>query len=79
MNAPEESTTGEMKPMLGGQRRQDLRAGVRVRIVEKHNQPTGILTEGVVRELLTRSAFHPHGIKVRLETGQVGRVKEILP
>jgi uncharacterized repeat protein (TIGR03833 family) len=55
-----------------------VHVGARVRIVEKLNQRTGITTEGVVKELLTRSAFHPHGIKVRLQSGQVGRVKEIL-
>jgi len=65
--------------MATGQNRQDVKAGSRVRIVEKQNQPTGITTEGVVNELLTSSSFHPHGIKVRLKTGQVGRVKEILP
>jgi uncharacterized repeat protein (TIGR03833 family) len=64
--------------LANGQNRQDVRAGAKVRIVEKHNQRTGILTEGVVRELLTGSTFHPHGIKVRLTTGQVGRVKEVL-
>ena len=65
--------------MATGQNRQDVKAGARVRIVEKQNQPTGITTEGVVNELPTSSSFHPHGIKVRLKTGQVGRVKEILP
>lgn len=65
--------------MGNGQNRQDVKPGARVRIVEKHNQGTGATTEGVVRDLLTKSPFHPHGIKVRLETGQVGRVKEILP
>jgi uncharacterized repeat protein (TIGR03833 family) len=64
--------------VASGQNRQDVKVGARVRIVEKQNQPTGITTEGVVKELLTRSSFHPHGIKVRLMTGQVGRVKEIL-
>ncbi|HZK67828.1 MAG TPA: YwbE family protein [Chloroflexota bacterium] len=64
--------------MSSGQQRRDVRVGVRVRIVEKHNQQTGTTTEGIVRQLLTKSATHPHGIKVRLETGQVGRVKEIL-
>lgn len=64
--------------MASGQQRQDVRVGARVRIVEKHNQRTGITTEGIVRELLTKSPFHPHGIKVRLESGQVGRVKEIM-
>lgn len=65
--------------MAGGQHRQEVQVGTRVRIVEKHNQRSGTTTEGIVREMLTRSAFHPHGIKVRLQTGQVGRVKEILP
>lgn len=60
--------------MATGQHRQDVQVGARVRIVEKHNQRTGVTTEGIVKELLTKSAFHPHGIKVRLETGQVGRV-----
>ena len=64
--------------MPSGQNRQDVRIGARVRIVEKHNQGTGVTTEGVVRDLLTKSPTHPHGIKVRLESGQVGRVKEIL-
>lgn len=64
--------------MASGQRREDVPPGTRVRIVEKHNQPTGLTTEGVVRDVLTKSAQHPHGIKVRLQTGQVGRVKEAL-
>lgn len=64
--------------MASGQIRQDVRIGARVRIVEKQNQGSGVTTEGVVREILTKSPTHPHGIKVRLETGQVGRVKEIL-
>jgi len=49
-----------------------------VRIVEKHNQWSGVTTDGIVKDVLTKSAFHPHGIKVRLVSGQVGRVKEIL-
>ena len=64
--------------MTSGQSRQDVRIGAKVRIVEKQNQRTGVTTEGIVKDLLTSSAFHPHGIKVRLETGIVGRVKEIL-
>ncbi|MBI2844331.1 MAG: YwbE family protein [Armatimonadetes bacterium] len=52
--------------------------GQRVRIVEKQNQATGELTEGVVDQILTRSASHPHGIKVRLTDGRVGRVQEIV-
>ena len=49
-----------------------------VRVVQKHHQRTGELTEGVIRRLLTKSASHPHGIKVILESGIVGRVKEIV-
>lgn len=64
---------------MDGRRRADIRVGGRVRIVQKQDQGTGRLTEGVVRDILTRSPDHPHGIKVRLETGEVGRVKEILP
>jgi uncharacterized repeat protein (TIGR03833 family) len=52
--------------------------GLHVRIVLKKDQRTGKLTEGVVKEILTKSPAHPHGIKVRLESGEVGRVKEIL-
>ncbi len=55
--------------------RASIRPGLRVAIVLKEDQRTGRLTEGVVREILTRSPHHPHGIKVRLESGEVGRVK----
>jgi uncharacterized repeat protein (TIGR03833 family) len=61
-----------------GNNRADIRVGSRVKVVQKQNQRTGTLTEGVVRDILTKSATHPHGIKVRLENGIVGRVKEIL-
>jgi len=60
-----------------GRRRENIRPGLSVSIVQKRDQPTGALTEGVVDRILTNSAFHPHGIKVRLESGDVGRVKEI--
>ena len=60
-----------------GRKRQDVYPGLEVAIVLKKDQRTGHLTEGVVKDLLTKSSFHPHGIKVRLEDGQVGRVKEI--
>ena len=50
---------------------------MRVAIVQKQDQRTGRLTEGVVRDVLTKSATHPHGIKVRLESGEVGRVKQV--
>jgi uncharacterized repeat protein (TIGR03833 family) len=59
-------------------RRAQLKPGLRVRIILKQDQLTGKLTEGIVKELLTSSATHPHGIKVRLVDGQVGRVKEIV-
>ncbi len=58
--------------------RKKIKVGQRVRIVLKKDQRTNKLTEGVVKEILTKSGTHPHGIKVRLESGQVGRVKEII-
>jgi uncharacterized repeat protein (TIGR03833 family) len=58
--------------------RSDIRAGLRVSIVEKQNQPTGMRTEGVVARILTKSPSHPHGIKVMLRDGRVGRVQEIV-
>ncbi len=64
---------------MDGTRRADIKVGSPVRIVLKQDQGSGKLTDGVVREILTGSPVHPHGIKVRLETGEVGRVKEILP
>ena len=57
--------------------RTEIRPGQRVRIVEKQNQPTGLQTKGVVARILTKSACHPHGIKVMLEDGRVGRVQAI--
>ena len=60
-----------------GNIRSDVRPGLEVDIVLKKDQRTGALTRGVVKDLLTNSAFHPHGIKVRLRDGQVGRVKVI--
>ncbi len=63
---------------MEGQNRSDISAGMRVKVVRKEDQRTGALTEGIVRDILTKSPHHPHGIKVRLESGIVGRVKEIL-
>jgi len=63
---------------MNGQRRSDIKPGLRVLIVEKQNQRSGETTEGIVRDILTNSPDHPHGIKVRLEDGTVGRVKEIV-
>jgi uncharacterized repeat protein (TIGR03833 family) len=64
---------------MDGRSRADIRPGSRVRVVQKQDQRTGRLTEGIVQDILTRSGSHPHGIKVRLSNGIVGRVKEILP
>lgn len=58
--------------------RSEIRPGLRVRIVEKQNQRTGALSDGVVTRILTKSPMHPHGIKVMLEDGKVGRVQAIL-
>lgn len=63
---------------MNGQRRKDIRPGIRVAIVLKQDQRTGRQTVGIVKDLLTSSPTHPHGIKVRLMDGQVGRVQEIL-
>ena len=64
--------------IMNGKQRKNIKLGARVQVVEKHNQKSGVLTEGVVAKVLTNSASHPHGIKVRLESGKVGRVKKIL-
>jgi uncharacterized repeat protein (TIGR03833 family) len=61
-----------------GKSRNDIKPGLKVNIVLKADQKTGKLTQGIVKDILTNSGTHPHGIKVRLEDGQVGRVKEIL-
>jgi len=63
---------------MDGTRRSDINKGSRVSVVLKKDQRTGKLTEGIVKDLLTNSPSHPHGIKVRLESGDVGRVKSIL-
>ena len=64
---------------MDGRKRANIKPGTRVNIVQKQDQRTGELTEGYVQDILTNSPTHPHGIKVRLETGEVGRVQEILP
>jgi uncharacterized repeat protein (TIGR03833 family) len=64
--------------MTGGQYRKDIMPGIEVDIVLKQDQRTGKLTRGIVKEILTNSSFHPHGIKVRLQNGQVGRVHGIV-
>ena len=63
---------------MDGRTRSNIKPGIRVLIVQKQDQHSGNTTEGVVRDILTKSPQHPHGIKVRLEGGLVGRVKQIL-
>ena len=64
---------------MNGTTRSNIKPGMTVLIVMKKDQPTGKLTRGVVKDILTNSPTHPHGIKVRLQGGEVGRVKEIVP
>jgi uncharacterized repeat protein (TIGR03833 family) len=64
--------------MMDGRIRKNIKSGLNVGIVLKEDQNTGYITYGVVRDILTRSAMHPHGIKVRLISREVGRVKEIV-
>ena len=63
---------------MNGQNRKDVKPGLTVEIVKKEDQRTGKRTRGVVKQILTNSTTHPHGIKVRLESGEVGRVQAIL-
>jgi len=62
---------------MDGTQRKNIRSGLSVAIVLKQDQRTGITTDGIVRDILTKSPTHPHGIKVRLMSGEVGRVKKI--
>ena len=62
---------------MDGNSRENIKTGLHVSIVQKQDQRSGMLTEGVIKDILTKSSSHPHGIKVRLETGEVGRVKII--
>lgn len=62
---------------MKGNLRENIKAGLRVGIVLKQDQKSGKITHGIVKKILTGSSFHPHGIKVQLEDGKVGRVKEI--
>ncbi|MDN5100805.1 YwbE family protein [Aliarcobacter butzleri] len=64
--------------MFDNKKRINIKAGLKVNIVLKQDQRTGKLTNGIVKDILTNSPTHPHGIKVRLQDGQVGRVQEIL-
>ena len=62
---------------MAGNKRSKIKKGLKVKVVQKKDQRSGNLTEGVVKRILTNSANHPHGIKVMLKSGKVGRVKEI--
>jgi uncharacterized repeat protein (TIGR03833 family) len=62
---------------MGGRLRKNIMIGQKVAIVQKHHQQSGELTEGIVKRILTNSARHPHGIKVCLQSGQIGRVKNL--
>lgn len=64
--------------MADGRNRKDIQIGGEVYVVQKHHQRSGELTNGIVKRILTKSANHPHGIKVQLESGEVGRVKSVL-
>ncbi|MCF6340839.1 MAG: YwbE family protein [Sulfurimonas sp.] len=63
--------------MIDGTKRANIKSGMSVAIVLKQDQSTGLLTDGIIRDILTKSTTHPHGIKVRLMSREVGRVKEI--
>jgi uncharacterized repeat protein (TIGR03833 family) len=68
-----------MKEETDGSIRKNIQVGFSVEIVQKHHQRSGELTEGIVKRILTKSPNHPHGIKVQLASGEVGRVKNVLP
>ena len=68
-----------MNEQTNGRNRSDIAAGQRVLIVQKQDQQSGKTTDGIVKDILTKSRSHPHGIKVRLVTGEVGRVKGLPP
>lgn len=63
---------------MEGNNRENIKLGIKVNVVQKQDQKSGKLTGGIVKKILTNSKVHPHGIKVMLESGQVGRVKEII-
>ena len=64
---------------MDGRNRKNIEVGIEVEIVQKQHQRSGELTNGIVKRILTKSPNHPHGIKVLLETGEVGRVRKIVP
>ncbi|HOT04227.1 MAG TPA: YwbE family protein [Methanolinea sp.] len=74
---PEFHNRVEKEAQIDGRHRSGLCPGAKVKVVQKQDQASGRTTEGRVKEILTRSTYHPHGIKVRLEDGTIGRVKDI--
>lgn len=64
---------------MNGQNRSHIRIGLEVDIILKEDQGSGKLTRGIVQDILTNSPFHPHGVKVRLVSGEVGRVQHVIP
>ncbi len=68
-----------MENQQDGRTRKNIQVGYLVEVVQKHHQRSGEITEGVVKRILTKSPNHPHGIKVLLDTGEVGRVKNVIP
>ena len=64
--------------MMDGKQRKNIQIGIEVEVIQKQHQRSGELTDGIVKRILTKSPNHPHGIKVMLETGEVGRVKNII-
>jgi len=78
INFLEKSAVLIRRMIMDGTKREDIKPGLRVSIVLKSDQRSGKLTTGIVKDILTNSSVHHHGIKVRLTTGEVGRVKEIL-
>ena len=64
--------------MMDGKQRKNIQIGIEVEVIQKQHQRSGELTDGIVKRILTKSPNHPHGIKVMLETGEVGRVKKII-
>ncbi|HWU41042.1 MAG TPA: YwbE family protein, partial [Candidatus Acidoferrum sp.] len=75
---PRQEAAGNERGLMNGSNRVDIKSGLKVLIVLKKDQHSGKLTEGIVKDILTKSPTHPHGIKVRLESGEIGRVKKIV-
>ncbi len=73
-----QTNSNEIESVMDGTVRSNIKIGSEVQVVQKHHQRSGELTEGIVKRILTKSSNHPHGIKIMLEDGIVGRVKKVL-